>query len=151
MVLYPPPVERKMVAELDDYLSRLNQIGLRACSINVNTIVNSVLESRLDDVVDAWPTQRTEASLAVAEPSRRKLIEQTTAAAEAHDVVIWTRVGGAYPFLSIAAISERLIGKLTATLVILYPGSLVGKTSFRLLNQKDGYQYRLEHISVIDL
>jgi hypothetical protein len=151
MVVYPPPVERKVEHQLTDYAARLEEMGLRVNAVNVNSIVNSVLESRLDDVADAWSSQRDDAKLAISQPSRKQLIQATMTADKVSDVILWTRVGGAYPFLSIAAVSESMIGKLVATLVIFYPGSLEGKTSFRLLNQRDGYQYRLDYVDVVDV
>lgn len=150
MLIYPPPVERRMTIELPAFSDRLRQGNLRVKQININHLVNEALAARLEDVVEAWADARQEAKRAIAESAGRSVLSATVAADASADVIIWTRVGGAYPFLSIASLSEKLIGKLAATLVVLYPGSLEGKTSFRLLDERDGYQYRADFIRTVN-
>jgi hypothetical protein len=148
MLVYPPPVERRVVTQLPEFISRLQQGGLRVHLIDINRLVNEQISSRLDEVIDLWKTDRGEVTSFIAERAGG-VIRSATRGANA-DVVIWTRVGGAYPFLRVASVMEDLIGKLDSTLLVLYPGFLEDKTRFRLLDERDGYQYRAHFLRTVD-
>lgn len=145
MFVYPPHVERRMSAELPDLASRLQSLGRKLKVIDVNAIVNAVIAERLDDLQTAWINDQRSASEYVCQKAIPMLVNSTIEAdKQGADVVAWSRVGGAYPFLSVASTSERLIGRVNAAFVVFYPGHLEGKTQFRLLGKRDGYQYRFE-------
>lgn len=151
MLVYAPPLERRLVGQMTAFISLLEQTGLRVHVIDINHEVNSVLSARLDDVVEAWPHERAEAKRAIAGQAVPAIVSATLSANTAGcDVILWSRVGGAYPFLSVASLMENVTGKLDATLAVFYPGSLDGKTRLRLLDERDGYQYRADFLRTVD-
>jgi hypothetical protein len=145
MFVYPPRMERRLDGEFSDFLARLSSLGRTVHLIDVNALVNSVIADRLADLQASWSGDHRATSEYIRNRAIPTLVDATLSAGrDATDVVAWTRVGGAYPFFSVASASERLIGRLGAAFVVFYPGHLEGKTQFRLLGKRDGYQYRFD-------
>lgn len=145
MFVYPPSVERRFDGELVDVVARLSSTGRALRLIDVNALVNSVILERLPELQASWGADQRATSEYIRSKAIPTLVDATLyAGGSPTDVVGWTRVGGAYPFFSIASAAERLIGRLNAAFVVFYPGHLEGKTQFRLLGKRDGYQYRFD-------
>ncbi len=150
IVVYPPPAERRVERELPQLRERLHEHGVSSAVVNVNDVVNDVIRARLDDLQAAWVDNREAAFEDVRDRSIEALQLATREADSNVGVIWWTRVGGAYPFFRIASVTERLIARLSASLVVLYPGAHEAKTHFALLGKRDGYQYRFEYVYEID-
>jgi Domain of unknown function (DUF1788) len=150
IVVYPPHAEPRVQRELPDLRERLGEHGISTAVVNVNQVVNTVIEGRLDDLQDAWVNNREGALDYMRQRSIAQLEQATYAADSDVSAIWWTRVGGAYPFFRIASVTERLIARLNASLVVLYPGAHEAKTHFALLGKRDGYQYRFEYVYEID-
>jgi hypothetical protein len=145
MFVYPPRWERVVNESLDELSARVGVGGRRSRVIDVNAIVNGIIASRFEDLSSAWATDRAAATAYVREHAIEALLEATREADAADGVIFWTRVGGAFPFFRVASVSERLIARLDAPLVVFYPGALEGKAHFALLGKSDGYQYRFDY------
>lgn len=149
MLVYSPPIERSVVNQLPEFVRRLEHSGLNVATVDINRAVSAAIQERLNDVLEMWKTRRKDVLRAIAERSAAIVLSETRKHGKS-DAIIWTRVGGAYPFLGIASTMEDLIGKLQATLVVFYPGSLEEKTRLRLLDERDGYQYRAQFLRTVD-
>jgi hypothetical protein len=145
MFVYPPAWERRVGNSLKEISTRICSSGRRAQVIDINALVNVVIAGRLADLSSAWVTDRSAATAYVREKSIVELLRTTKALDAPDSALFWTRVGGAYPFFRVASVSEQLIARLEAPLVVFYPGALEGKTHFALLGKSDGYQYRFDY------
>ena len=149
MLIYPPAVERRVTHVLPDFLERLRQNGLTLQVIDINHAINLAIKARFQDVIELWRNEREAVTTDIATRAGIAIRAESVEAGKNVDVVIWARVGGAYPFLRVASCMEDVIGKMGATLLVLYPGSLEDKARLRLLDERDGYQYRAQFMRIV--
>ena len=84
MLVYAPPLERRLVGQMPAFISLLEQTGLRVQVIDINHEVNSILAARMDDVVEAWDQERGEAKRAIAAQAMPAIVQATLSAAACH-------------------------------------------------------------------
>jgi hypothetical protein len=148
-LIYPPKIERVVMARIPHFVEDLAARDLVCHVIDVNHVVNATIDARLEEIERAWLEDRDAVLTDIRERAIPALLEQTRDAART-GIVIWKRVGGAYPFFSVSSSIEELIGNLVHTLIVFFPGSAEGKASFRLIDERDGYQYRFQFLRVIE-
>lgn len=144
MLVYPPDMERSMRAALP--------------SLELATARQSHGWTVIDitDELGQWLAEHRHAEAFFEEPSDftpaiidkfevelvSKIREQLTAAPEGH-VVALVGIGSIFPFLRAASVIKAIDDDVSGRLLVLFPGLHDPEThSFRLLDARDGFNYR---------
>ena len=144
MLVYPPDLERGMRAALPRLELVTGEAGHGWRQIDISDNLGRWLanhryaEAFFEDPSDLTPSiiDQFEADLVSA------LREQLSAAA-ANDVVALVGIGAIFPFLRASSLIKGIDDAVTGRLLVLFPGVHDLEThSFRLLDARDGFNYR---------
>ncbi|MEX7468584.1 BREX protein BrxB domain-containing protein [Mycobacterium adipatum] len=144
MLVYPPDLERAMRAALPRLELATGEAGHGWRTVDITDDFGTWLadhryaEAFFDDPSDLTPSiiDHFEADL-IAE------IRQQLAAAGDDDVVTLIGIGSIFPFLRASSVIKAIDDDVNGRLLVLFPGLHDPDThSFRLLDARDGFNYR---------
>ena len=149
LVIYPHGEELAFRAEYDLLLHELAAKHLPIEVLDFRTLVFEALEAKglLGKTFQMDATGSRELRPSLAGMVQRETQQRVLAVAGAHpDAILCCKHTAAlFPWISFSALLEQLENRLTAPLVIPFPGTETGAT-LHFLNAKDGYNYRAARI-----
>jgi len=144
MLVYPPDMERAMRAALPRLELVTGQCGYSWTLIDITDELGHWLAShRHSEAFFEEPTDFTPAIIDKFEAELvTKVREQLSAAPEDH-VVALVGIGSIFPFLRASSVIKAIDDEVSGRLLVLFPGLHDPEThSFRLLDARDGFNYR---------
>ena len=147
IAVYPPEQERRLQHRLDELAIVTSAAGLAWRTVDVTDSFGSWLASH--DYREAYLTRPERLTPAALEPFADELIRQIDAQlieADDQTVVALVGTGALYPFVRASRVIEGVESTIRGRLLVLFPGRVDG-TSFRLLDARDGWNYRATPIT----
>ncbi|OZF29150.1 hypothetical protein CH296_18035 [Rhodococcus sp. 14-2496-1d] len=144
MLVYPPDIERAMRAALPRLELVTGEGGHGWTLVDITDELGSWLashryaESFFEDPSDLTPSiiDKFEAELV-------KKVRAHLATAPVDQVVALVGIGSIFPFLRASSVIKAIDGEVRGRLLVLFPGLHNPEThSFRLLDARDGFDYR---------
>jgi len=144
MLVYPPDMERVIRAALPKLELATGQSGHDWAVIDVSDELGTWIathkyaESFFED-----PTDFTAAIVDKFESELVSKIREQLARASDNSVVALVGIGSIFPFLRASSVITKIHDDATGRLLVLFPGLHEPEThSFRLLDARDGFNYR---------
>ena len=144
MLVYPPDMERSIRAALPRLELATGQGGHGWSVINITDELGAwIAAHRYAEAFFEEPTDFTPAIIDKFEVELVAKIRQHLAAAPENDVVTLVGIGSIFPFLRASSVIKAIDDKINGRLLVLFPGLHDPEThSFRLLDARDGFNYR---------
>ena len=144
MLVYPPDMERTIRASLPKLEFATGQSGHGWSLIDVTDELGTWIATH--KYAEAFYDEPSELTPAIAEKFKvalvTKLREELSAAPD-NEVVAVVGIGSIFPFLSAAGVIKSIDEVVTGRLLVLFPGTHdPDNHSFRLLDARDGFDYR---------
>lgn len=144
MLVYPPDTERSIRAALPKIEFVTGQSGHGWSAIDITDEFGTWIASHRH--ADAFFEAPSELTPAIAEKFKVELVaklREQLSAAPANDVVAVIGIGSVFPYLSAAGVIKSIDDVVTGRLLVLFPGTHdPDNHSFRLLDARDGFDYR---------
>jgi len=144
MLVYPPELERQMRYALPSLELATTQVGRVWSVIDVTDDFGRWLSSHTyaDNFYDD-PTDLTQAILDQFEAEVVIRVRNALNAAPEDSVVALVGIGSIFPFLRASSVIKSVDAAVNGRLLVLFPGTHDPEThSFRLLDARDGFNYR---------
>lgn len=144
MLVYPPDLERAMRAALPRLELASGESGHCWHQIDItDNFGRWVAGHRHKQAFFEEPSDLTAAILDQFESDLVSEIRQQLAVASANDVVALVGIGSIFPFLRASSVIKAIDEGVGGRLLVLFPGLHDPDThSFRLLDARDGFNYR---------
>jgi hypothetical protein len=144
MLVYPPELERNIRAALPRLALATREGGHDWQQIDITDDLGSWLASnRYAEAFFEEPRDLTPAILDQFESGLVARLRGLLSAASADDVVTIVGIGSIFPFLRASGVIKAIDGAVNGRLLVLFPGLHDPEThSFRLLDARDGFNYR---------
>lgn len=144
MLAYAPDLERQMRHALPNLELVTAQSGRGWRELDSTDEFGRWLSShRYAEAFYEEPTDLTQSILDQFETTLAAHIRQTLEAAPANAVVALVGIGSIFPFLRASSVIKSVDSAVTGRLLVLFPGSHDPEShSFRLLDARDGFNYR---------
>lgn len=144
MLVYPPDLERAMRAALPRLELVTGQNGHGWTLIDITDELGRWLAAhRHAEAFFEEPSDFTPAIIDKFESDLVTELRQKLAAAPEDDVVAIAGIGSIFPFLRVSSVIKAIDGEVRGRLLVLFPGLHDSEThSFRLLDARDGFNYR---------
>lgn len=144
MLVYPPDMERAMRAALPKLELASGQGGHGWTVIDVTDELGIWLAShRYAKAFFVEPSDFTSAIIDKFEADLVSKIREQLAAAPEDYVVALVGIGSIFPFLRASSVIKAIDDEVSGRLLVLFPGLHDPEThSFRLLDARDGFNYR---------
>ena len=144
MLVYPPDMERAMRAALPKLELATGQAGHGWSVIDITDEFGTWVAGHRH--AEAFFEEPSELTPAIAEKYKVELVamlRNELSAAPENDVVAVVGIGSIFPFLSAAGVIKSIDEVVTGRLLVLFPGTHdPDNHSFRLLDARDGFDYR---------
>jgi len=149
MLVYPPEMERVMRAALPKMELATAQAGHGWSVIDITDEFGTWIATHRH--AQAFFEEPTELTPAIGEKFKTELVaklREQLSAAPGNDVVAIVGIGSIFPFLSAAGVIKTIDEVVTGRLLVLFPGTHdPDNHSFRLLDARDGFDYRARVIN----
>lgn len=150
MLVYPPAQERRIRARLPELDLRTTESGRTWREVDIsNDLGRWIAGHEYAAEFFADPSEMTDGIL---EDFERELVERlraTLADAGTEEVVCLIGVGSLFPFVRTSFLISALESAVIGRLLVLFPGHHDSERhTFRLLDARDGFNYRARVISV---
>lgn len=144
MLVYPPDMERSVRAALPRLEMATVQGGHGWSLMDITDELGLWLAShRHSEAFFEEPRDFTPAIIDKFEADLVAKIRQRIAAAPDSDVVALVGIGSVFPFLRASSVIKAIDDAVSGRLLVLFPGLHDPEThSFRLLDARDGFNYR---------
>ena len=144
MLLYPPDMERSMRAALGRLELVTGQRGHGWALLDITDDLGRWLAShRHAEAFFEEPSDLTPAIIDNFEAELVRNVRGQLAAAPADTVVALVGIASIFPFLRASSVIKAIDGEVAGRLLVLFPGLHDPEThSFRLLDARDGFNYR---------
>lgn len=144
MLVYPPDLERQIRHALPNMELVTAQAGHGWAVVDVSDDFGRWLSShRHAEAFYEEPADLTPAILDQFEASLVNRIRQALEQVSADTVVALVGIGSIFPFLRASSVIKSVDSAVTGRLLVLFPGLHEPEThSFRLLDARDGFNYR---------
>ncbi|UZD61113.1 DUF1788 domain-containing protein [Brevibacterium sp. JSBI002] len=144
MLVYPPELERQIRHALPSLELATSQAGRGWAIVDVTDDFGRWLSShRHAEAFYEEPSDLTQSILDQFETILVKRIRQALEAAPANAIVALVGIGSIFPFLRASSVIKSIDSTVTGRLLVLFPGLHDPAThSFRLLDARDGFNYR---------
>ncbi|UNX56064.1 DUF1788 domain-containing protein [Georgenia sp. TF02-10] len=144
MLVYPPDLERQIRHALPSMELATTQAGRAWVVLDVTDDFGSWLSShRHAEAFYEEPSDLTPSILDQFEKTLVARIRESLEAAPASAVVALVGIGSIFPFLRASSVIKSVDSAVTGRLLVLFPGLHDPEThSFRLLDARDGFNYR---------
>ncbi|MEZ5150310.1 BREX protein BrxB domain-containing protein [Rhodococcus zopfii] len=144
MLVYPPDMERAMRAALPRLELVTGQGGHGWTLIDITDELGRWLAShRHAEAFFEEPSDLTPAIVDKFETELVTKIREQLSTAPADSVVALVGVGSIFPFLRASSVIKAIDDEVSGRLLVLFPGLHDPEThSFRLLDARDGFNYR---------
>lgn len=144
MLIYPPDMERTIRAALPRMELATTQAGHGWSIIDITDEFGMWIAGHRH--AQAFFERQSNLTPAIADKFKSELVarlsEQLSTASET-DVVAIVGIGSIFPFLSAAGVIKSIDEAVTGRLLVLFPGTYdPDNRSFRLLDARDGFNYR---------
>ncbi len=144
MLVYPPDMERTIRAALPRMELATTQAGHGWSIIDITDEFGTWIAGHRHG--QAFFERPSNLTPAIADKFKSELVarlsEQLSTASES-DVVAIVGIGSIFPFLSAAGVIKSIDEAVTGRLLVLFPGTYdPDNHSFRLLDARDGFNYR---------
>lgn len=149
MLVYPPDLERSMRAALPKLELATGQSGHGLTMIDITEELGLWMSShRHAEAFFEEPSDLTPAIIDKFEVELVSKIREQLAAASENDVVVLVGIGSIFPFLRASSVIKAIDDEVSGRLLVLFPGLHDPEThSFRLLDARDGFNYRARVIT----
>jgi len=150
MLVYPPEMERPMRAALPKLELATSQAGHGWTVIDITDELGAwIATHRYHEAFFEDPSDFTAAIIDKLEAELVSKVRALLASAQENSVVALVGVGAIFPFLHASSVIKAIDDDVRGRLLVLFPGLHDPEThSFRLLDARDGFNYRAR---VIDL
>lgn len=144
MLVYPPDLERQMRHSLPSLELATTRSGRGWHVVDVTDNFGLWLSShRYAEALYEEPSDLTQSILDQFETTLVAHIRETLKGAPSNAVVALVGIGSIYPFLRASSVIKSIDSAVTGRLLVLFPGLHDPEThSFRLLDARDGFNYR---------
>lgn len=144
MLVYPPDLERQMRHSLPNLGLATTQTGRDWIVIDVTDDFGSWLSSHpYAEAFYEEPSDLTQSILDQFEMVLVVRIREALESAPADAVVSLVGIGSIFPFLRASSVIKSIDSAISGRLLVLFPGLHDPEThSFRLLDARDGFNYR---------
>ena len=144
MLVYPPDMERAMRAALPRLELATGQGGHGWNVIDITDELGQWLAShRHAEAFFEEPSDFTPAIIDKFEAELVTKIRERLSSAPENDVVALVGIGSVFPFLRASSVIKAIDEEVGGRLLVLFPGLHDPEThSFRLLDARDGFNYR---------
>lgn len=144
MLVYPPGLERQIRHALPSMELATTQAGRGWVVLDVTDEFGRWLSShRHAEAFYEEPTDLTQSILDQFEMTLVTRIRETLEGADANAVVALVGIGSIFPFLRASSVIKSIDSVVNGRLLVLFPGLHDPEThSFRLLDARDGFNYR---------
>lgn len=144
MLVYPPDMERVMRAALPRLELATGQGGHGWTHIDITDDLGQWLAShRHAEAFFEEPSDFTPAIIDKFEAELVTKIRQQLSSAPENSVVALVGIGSTFPFLRASSVIKAIDKDVSGRLLVLFPGLHDPEThSFRLLDARDGFNYR---------
>ncbi len=144
MLVYPPDLERQMRHALPSIELATTQAGRVWAVFDVTDDFGRWLSThRHADAFYEDPSDLTQSILDQFEATLVARIRQALQTAPENTVVALVGIGSIFPFLRASSVIKSVDSAITGRLLVLFPGLHDQEThSFRLLDARDGFNYR---------
>jgi hypothetical protein len=144
MLVYPPDMERGMRAALPKLELVTGQSGHGWTLIDITDELGTWLAShRYAEALFEEPSDFTSAIIDKFEAELVAKIREQLSVAPEDNVVGLVGIGSIFPFLRASSVIKAIDGEVGGRLLVLFPGLHDPEThSFRLLDARDGFNYR---------
>jgi len=144
MLVYPPDLERQIRHSLPGLELATTQAGRDWIVLDITDDFGRWLSShRHAEAFYDEPNNLTQSILDQFETTLVARIRQTLEAAPANAVVALVGIGSIFPFLRASSVIKSVDSAVTGRLLVLFPGLHdPASHSFRLLDARDGFNYR---------
>lgn len=144
MLVYPPDMERGMRAALPKLELATGQSGHGWTVIDITDELGSWLAShRYSEAFFEEPSDLTSAIIDKFEADLVSMIREQLSDAPEINVVALVGIGSIFPFLRASSVVKAIDDAVRGRLLVLFPGLHDPEThSFRLLDARDGFNYR---------
>ena len=144
MLVYPPDMERAMRAALPKLELATGQGGHGWKAIDITDELGTWIAShRYSEAFFEDPSDFTSAIIDKFEAELTSKIREQLAASPVDHVVALVGIGSIFPFLRASSVIKAIDDEVSGRLLVLFPGLHDPEThSFRLLDARDGFNYR---------
>lgn len=144
MLVYPPELERRMRHALPSIELTTTQAARDWLVVDVSDDFGRWLSShRHAEAFYEEPSDLTQSILDQFETTLVRRIRHALETAPTNAVVALVGIGSIYPFLRASSVIKSIDSAVTGRLLVLFPGLHDSEThSFRLLDARDGFNYR---------
>lgn len=144
MLVYPPDMERTMRAALPQLELATGKGGHGWTLIDITDELGHWLAShRYAEAFFEEPSDFTPSIIDKFETELVTKIREQLSAAPADNVVALVGIGSIFPFLRASSVIKAIDDEVSGRLLVLFPGLHDPEThSFRLLDARDGFNYR---------
>ena len=144
MLVYPPEMERAMRASLPKLDLAAGQSGHGWTGIDITDELGTWLAShRHAEAFFKEPSDLTSSIIDKFEAELVLKIRDQLSAAPAGNVVALVGIGSIFPFLRASSVIKAIDDAVSGRLLVLFPGLHDPENhSFRLLDARDGFNYR---------
>lgn len=144
MLVYPPELERQIRHALPSFELATSQAGRDWAIVDVTDDFGVWLSShRHAEAFYEEPSDLTPAILDQFEATLVKRIRQALETAPSNAIVALVGIASIFPFLRASSVIKSVDSAVTGRLLVFFPGLHDPAThSFRLLDARDGFNYR---------
>lgn len=144
MLVYPPDMERSMRAALPRLELATGAAGHGWHQIDITDNLGRWLAGhRYAEAFFEDPSDLTPAIIDQFESDLVSEVRERLLAASSNDVAILVGIGSIFPFLRSSSVIKAIDDAVNGRLLVLFPGLHDPEThSFRLLDARDGFNYR---------
>lgn len=144
MLVYPLDLERRIRHALPNFELATTQADREWIVLDITDDFGQWLSShRYAEAFYEEPSDLTQSILDQFEATLVARIRQILEAASSDAVVVLVGIGSIFPFLRASSVIKSVDSAVTGRLLVLFPGLHdPGNHSFRLLDARDGFNYR---------
>ena len=144
MLVYPPDLERVMRAALPRLELVTGEAGHGWQQVDISDDLGRWLANhRYAEAFFEDPSDLTPSVIDQFESDLVSALREQFSAASANDVVVLAGIGAIFPFVRASCVIKGVDEAATGRLLVLFPGVHDPEThSFRLLDARDGFNYR---------
>lgn len=144
MLVYPPDLERSMRAALPRFELATGESGHGWHQIDITDSLGRWLAGhRHSGAFFEDPSDLTPAIIDQFESNLVSEVRERLSTASTNDVAILVGMGSIFPFLRASSVIKAIDDAVSGRLLVLFPGLHDPEThSFRLLDARDGFNYR---------
>ena len=144
MLVYPPEIERQVRAKLPELEHRTVTAGRKWEAIDLSDALGRwVAEHEYAEAFYEDPSDFSSAVVDMFADDVARFVRERLSAADEDTVVALVGVAALFPFVRASALIQAVDDAVRGRLLVLFPGRHDPDThSFRLLDARDGFNYR---------